>query len=207
MSRLTRKEISPPGGWCTMSTPRLPPVNRCKAGLISRIVLSALEKYAKLDVANLWLLMKTNPRLFNGMLFYVLKFMPFGDLDRINTELVILRVAWNCRARYVWGQHVQLGMRAGLTREDIMRISLGPDAEGWHSEQKALLIACDEFHQIRFISDSTWNSLSRHYDNKLLLELLCLIGFYDGFGVVLNCAGISLDETTSNTLSSLECQD
>jgi alkylhydroperoxidase family enzyme len=207
MPRKDRDQISPPGGWLTISTPRLPPIERARAGLVSRLILSIVEKYAKLDVANLWLLMKNNPRLLHGMLFFVSKFMPFGDLKRTNTELVILRVAWNCRARYIWGQHVQIGMRAGLSSEDIVRISQGPEAEGWRRDQKALLNACDEFHHNRFISDSTWINLSRYFDNKLLLELLCLIGFYDGFGGVVNSAGLPLDETMSAKLASLESND
>jgi alkylhydroperoxidase family enzyme len=204
MSRLVRDQLSPPGGWRIINTPRLPPVERRKAGLISRFILSAVKKYAKIEVTNLWLLMKINPRLLHGMLFFVSKFMPFGDLKRLDTELVILRVAWNCRARYVWGQHVQLGIRAGLSIKDIIRISKGPEAEGWSSKQKALLNACDEFHSSRFVSDSTWNDLARSFDKRILLELLCLLGFYEGFGGVLNSAGLPLDETMSDKLSSLE---
>jgi alkylhydroperoxidase family enzyme len=204
MSRTFRDQISPPGGWRSLPSPRLPPIERSKAGLFSRLLLSLVEKYARLDVANLWLLMKNNPRLLHGMLFFVSKFMPFGDLKRINTELVILRVSWNCRARYIWGQHVELGMRAGLSADEIIRISEGPDVDGWSCDQKALINACDEFHQCRCVSDSTWNTLSLYFDNKLLLELLCLIGFYEGFSGVLNSAGLPLDKTMDVKLSSLQ---
>ena len=36
-------------------------------------------------------------------------------------ELVILRIGWLCRAGYEWGQHVGIGLDAGLTREEIDR--------------------------------------------------------------------------------------
>jgi alkylhydroperoxidase family enzyme len=204
MSRISRDPLSPPGGWRSITNPRLLPIKRNKAGIFLRSFLWIIEKFSKIDASNLWLLLRNNPRLMHGLLFYVSKFMPFGDLKRADTELVILRVAWNCRTQYVWGQHVQLGMRTGLSVEDIIRISKGPEAEGWKSHQKTLLNACDEFHRNRFVSDSTWGYLSCHYDKKILLELLLLIGFYEGFGGVLNSAGLPLESTTSTNLTSLE---
>ncbi|MGD8908073.1 MAG: carboxymuconolactone decarboxylase family protein [Chromatiales bacterium] len=203
MTKVIIDKISPSGGWRTTSTPRLPPIERRNAGLISRAILFAVKKFAKVDIANLWFLLKINPRLLHGMVFFASKFMPFGDLKRIDTELVILRVAWNCRARYQWGQHVQLGMRAGLSVDDILRISAGPESDMWSCKQKALLIACDEFHCNRFLSDSTWNALSSYYNQKLLLELLFVIGFYEGLAGVLNSAGLPLDVAMDAKLSSL----
>jgi alkylhydroperoxidase family enzyme len=203
MSKFFYKQLSPPEGWRTIATPRLHSVIRRDAGFFSRLILLAVEKHAKLDVANLWLLLRINPRLLHGMLFYASKFIPFGKLKRMDTELVILRVSWNCRARYIWGQHVQLGMRAGLSSKDILRIADGPEGDGWNSKQEALLHACDEFHRSRFVSDSTWNILASLYNKKLLLELLLLIGFYEGLAGTLNSVGLQLEDSSESNLSAL----
>ena len=34
--------------------------------------------------------------------------MPLGSLPRLDTELVILRVAWQCGSAYEWHQHVRI---------------------------------------------------------------------------------------------------
>ncbi|MES9942990.1 MAG: carboxymuconolactone decarboxylase family protein [Candidatus Thiodiazotropha sp. 6PLUC7] len=196
-------ELSPPGGWCTANTIRIQPVSRKKAGVTSKIILAGIEKYGKLDAANLWLLMNHNTRLKRGLIYYVSKLMPFGKIKRIDTELVILRVAWNCRARYEWGQHVDLGLKAGLTTQDIYSIASDSYDDNWSPRQVAILKACDEFHKVKLITDETWNQLTSFYNQKLLLELLFLIGFYEGLAGVLNSVGLPLDDTMANKLSTL----
>ncbi|MFX4635592.1 hypothetical protein ABTB37_19670, partial [Acinetobacter baumannii] len=88
-------------------------------------------------------------------------------------------VGWNCRARYEWGQHVDIGLRAGVSAEDIARVPLGADAPGWAPHLATLMRACDEFHHDRMIAEPTWQALAAHYDEKLLLEVLMLIGHYE----------------------------
>lgn len=199
-------QLVPPSGWATPETVRIPPVSRKNIGFSTKAVLSVVEKIGGLDAANLWLMMIRNPRLLRGMMYMASKLMPFGELKRRDTELVILRVAWNCRARYEWGQHVDIGMRAGLTAEDIARIADGPAAAGWTAKQAALLSACDEFHVERMISEATWQQLLEYFDKKLMLELLFLIGFYEGLAGVLNSAGLPLDVALELKLQSLSFQ-
>jgi alkylhydroperoxidase family enzyme len=153
------------------------------------------------------LMMSHNPRLLRGMLFFVSKMMPYGELNRQDTELVILRTAWNCRSHYEWGQHVSIGLDTGLTIEDIYRVTQGPDSQGWNKHQAILLNACDEFHKDRFISNDTWQNLTVYYDKKIMLELLFLIGFYDGFAGVLNSSGLPLDAEIKQKLNLLSNKD
>lgn len=201
----TMKDVSsPPGGWRQLDAPRVALVSRKKAGLISRIALFFVERFGKLEVANLWLMMKINPRLSFGALFFVSRLMPFGELRRIDTELLILRVAWNCRARYEWGQHVEIAQRVGLSAEDIRRIADGPNAPGLSSRQVTLLNACDEFHRDRLISDSTWQHLACHFNDRLVVELLFVIGFYEGLAGVLNSVGLPLDKAMDEKLALLQ---
>jgi alkylhydroperoxidase family enzyme len=207
METLPKDQIAPPAGWCLPDNIRIEPLPRKKASLISRIILLGTEKIGKFKFPNLMLMMSHNPRLLRGMIFFVSKLMPYGELDRQDTELVILRVAWNCRSHYEWGQHVSIGMDTGLSIDDIYRITQGPDAQGWSKQQATLLKACDEFHKDRFVSDNTWQILASYFDKRILLELLFLIGFYDGFAGVLNSSGLPLDAEMKNKLSLLKKND
>lgn len=203
MSVKFNSQMAPPGGWVSHDSARLPPVSRKAARPSIKVFISAVEKIGKLDAENLWLMLMHNPRVLRGMMYMASKLMPFGELDRIDTELVILRVAWNCRSRYEWGQHVDLGLRAGLTIDDIICIAEGPDTMGLGKNQIVLLQACDEFHRDRAISDAVWLKLSERFNKRLMLELLFLMGFYEGLAGVLNSTGLVLDDSLESKLNSL----
>lgn len=195
------KQLTPPEGWRTLPRPRLAMLDPESADSAQRVLLWAIKRIGRLDAANLWMLMMKNLRLMRGMLSFASKMMPYGELDRRDTELCILRVGWNCRARYEWGQHVDIGMRAGLSAEEVARIPCGPQARGWTPKQSVLLQACDELHHERMLSDDTWQRLSLHYSERLLLEVLMLIGYYEGLAGVLNSTGLPLDAALESRLA------
>ena len=193
MDRDSLLQLVPPDGWQTPSEARLPPLARDGATLWQRLLVHSIERVGKLDAANLWRLLMRNPRLMRGFLFFAPVLMPFGELPRRDTELVILRVAWNSRSRYEWGQHVDIGLRVGLEPEAILRLTQGPAAPGWNEQEQILLQAVDELHRDCLVSDTTWSRLAGHYDQRRLLELLMLAGFYRGLAGVLNSTGLPLD--------------
>jgi alkylhydroperoxidase family enzyme len=109
-------------------------------------------------------------------------------------ELVILRTGYLCRADYEWGHHVDIGKRAGLTDEEILRITKGPGAPGWSEFDRALLRAADELHKDQFITDATWNALSKRYNERQLMDLIFTAGQYTMVSMFLNSAGVQLEE-------------
>lgn len=193
-------QLKPSGGWRNPGVIRIPPIDIANAGVGQRIFLASVRRFGKLDAGNLWLMLMHNFRLLRGFLSFVPLMMPYGELDRLDTELVILRVGWNCRCRYEWGQHVDIGMRAGLSVDDIMRIPFGPDAPGWSARQVAILKATDDIHNERMVSESTWALLAGFFNPRLLLELLMLIGLYEGLAGVLNSTGLPLDPSLEKLL-------
>lgn len=194
----------PQGGWIVAdhTKSRLPKKDHRTASV--SLLLKGIQQIGQLHAENLWLLLVQHPKLMAGFLGFASRLMPFGTLDRRDTELVILRVAWNCRCRYEWGQHVDIGMRVGLTGADIQRVMLGCSAAGWSVKEAAIMQACDEFHQHRNISDQVWSDLSLVFDAKKLLELLMLIGFYEGLAGVLNAVRLPLDQRLADQLAQLQ---
>lgn len=196
MSVAALQQLTPPGGWRTAPANRLPPLAPGDAGVARRLVIQAIQRFGRMDASNLWLMLMHNVRLLRGFLSFASTLMPYGELPRRDTELAILRVAWNCRARYEWGQHVDIGLRAGLLPEEIARVAQGPEAPGWDNRQVALLRAVDELHHDRMVSEPTWQQLAGFLDHRLLLELLMLIGFYEGLAGLLNSTGLPLEAAT-----------
>jgi alkylhydroperoxidase family enzyme len=129
-------------------------------------------------------------RLFAAWGLYGSQLMPRGKLARADTELVILRVAWNMGSMYEWNHHVHIGRRAGLSDDDIQRVKNGPGADGWTDHQRALLRAADEMHADGIVSDETWAALAGRLDEPRLIELCLLIGQYEGLAMAIASLGI-----------------
>ena len=83
-------------------------------------------------------------------------------------------------------------MRAGLTKEDLTRITQGPDAAGWSQADATLLRAVDELHKDQHISDSTWARLRERFDEKQLMDIIFTTGQYTLVSMYLNSTGVQL---------------
>ena len=111
-------------------------------------------------------------------------------------ELLILRTAWLSRGNFVWGRHNITGRKAGLTDEEITRVTQGPEAKGWSAFDAVLLKAADELHASRFVTDATWNSLAQRYAENQLLEVVLIVGNYTLLTMFQNSVGMPLEAGT-----------
>ena len=110
-------------------------------------------------------------------------------------ELLILRTAWLSRGDYIWGRHNLMGQDAGVTKQEISRVTAGPDAAGWSEFDAALLRAADELHTIRFVSHATWNTLAQRYPERSesLREVVLIVGNYTQLSMFQNTLGAQLE--------------
>lgn len=194
-------QLSPAEGWRTPGYRRVQPMTSKESSLWQRMLSFLITKVFKVRAPNLFLTGLRNSRVFLPMLIYNQQMMPRGELERCYTELAILRVAWLSRCHYEWGQHVEIGLRNGLTPEDIRRVTQGADAAGWSATQAALIQAVDELHHDKIIGRDTWNELRVGFSERELIELLLVINHYSGLAGVLNSLGIELDTPIAKLLA------
>lgn len=117
-----------------------------------------------------------------------------GRLPRIDTELVILRVAHLRQCEYELQHHRWLARRAGLDEQMQQAIFAWPDtSDRLTDRQQALLRATDEFVNDRTISADTWQQLSTHLHRRQLIEFCMLAGQYDGLAATMSALDIPLD--------------
>ena len=109
---------------------------------------------------NIFLTLVRYPGLFRKWLPFGGKLLAGGKLSPRDRELIILRTAFRCGARYEWAQHVAIAGVAGLASEEILRVAAGPDANGWNAEDATLLRAVDELHDDHCVGDATWKALA-----------------------------------------------
>lgn len=114
------------------------------------------------------------------------------SITQRDRELVILRMGYLCRSDYEWAAHSALGLRVGLTAEEIARITRGPSAAGWSANDAALLRAADELHADQHISDATWATLRARFDDRQLMDIIFTAGQYTLVSMFLNSAGVQL---------------
>jgi 4-carboxymuconolactone decarboxylase len=108
-------------------------------------------------------------------------------------ELAILRISWLRQSEYEFVQHVILGLRAGLTADEIERVRRGPEDSGWDPQDADLVRATDELHAHARIEQATWHRLATHFSTVQLMDLVFLIGCYDVLAMALGSFGTRLE--------------
>ncbi|KTE17442.1 carboxymuconolactone decarboxylase family protein [Sphingopyxis sp. H115] len=108
-------------------------------------------------------------------------------------ELVILRTGYNCRSGYEWTQHKRIGLDCGLSEDEIARIKIGPDADGWSDIDRAMLCATDELTTNHFVTDASWSALAPIGD-KGRMDLVMTVGQYTQVSMILNSFGIQVED-------------
>ena len=107
-------------------------------------------------------------------------------------ELAILRTGFNCDSGYEFAQHTTIGLRSGISAEEIELLKQGPGAGQWSALEHAILVACDELHHDHFISDHTWTALAELGD-KGRMDLVFTVGQYTQVSMMLNSFGVQLE--------------
>jgi 4-carboxymuconolactone decarboxylase len=119
--------------------------------------------------------------------------MSRGALSDRDRELAVLRVGWLCQAPYEWNSHVNAGKRlAGLTTDEIERVTIGSAAPEWNDADRTLLRAVEEMLEDAMISEETWRALATRLDEKQLIELPILVGQYLGVAYLQNAMRATL---------------
>jgi 4-carboxymuconolactone decarboxylase len=146
-------------------------------------------------VLNIFRTLAHSPEALNAFMAwagYVLS--SANDLPAREREIVILRVGFRCRSGYEFAQHTRVGMRCGVTEEEIEAIKGDPTDLRWTPPERALLLATDELHDNHFVSDQTWAEMGNHFTDKQRMDLVFTVGQYTQVSMILNTFGVQLDE-------------
>ena len=177
-------------------TPRISPGGRRDIGLANWTMISAGARVAKVPgLPHLFTTMARHRSLFRAWLFFAGRLMPRGKLPRRETELVILRVAHLCDAPYERAHHERIGVRAGLSRDQIAALSIDdPPSSAFSERQRAIVTAVDELVSRHGLADATWDRLvGVGLSERQLIELPMLTGHYTMLAMTLNALRVQPD--------------
>jgi 4-carboxymuconolactone decarboxylase len=169
-------------------TPRIPPLRDEETDEQTSALLEEV-RLPNAEAVNIFATLVRYPGLYRRWMPFAGKLLA-GKLPARDRELLILRSAWRCASSYEWGQHVRLARQAGISAEEIDRISTGSDAPGWGPFDRTLLTAVDELHDDACLTDATWATLVSRYDERQMIELPMLVGQYHMLAFALNSLGV-----------------
>jgi 4-carboxymuconolactone decarboxylase len=180
--------------------PPLPPeswteaeITAVKAGFPPKVVDSYLTGADAPPVPNVLGTLVHHPAVAGPLLAYNGALMASPILEKRLKELMVLRVAWRTRSAYEWAQHARLAYRYKITEEEIARIDLGAEADGWTPLEADLLRATDQLMDRYRIDDETWARLARELDKRQLMEAILVVGGYISLALLFNSLGIQVD--------------
>jgi AhpD family alkylhydroperoxidase len=177
-----------------MPEPWIAPGSARDIGRVNALIARAIGAAAGGGPPHIFTTLGRHRGLFRRWLRFAGALMPGGVLPRVDSELLILRVAHNCGCEYEWRHHERLGEAAGLSADEVQRVRAGPDAEGWSPRQALLLRAADELHADRTLSDALWAQLRPLMTDAELIELCLLVGHYEMLAMTLNSLAVQPDE-------------
>jgi len=175
-----------------LSEPRIAPLTDAEMDEDQRELVAPMAATGR--VLNIFRTLARTPKAAKGFLAwgnYILSRR--NDLPAREREIVILRTGFLCKSGYEWTQHVAIGLRDGLTAEEIARIKVGAEAPGWSAADAALIRAADDLHKDQFISNASWAGLKAHFTDKQCMDVVFTTGQYTQVSMILNSFGIQLD--------------
>ena len=184
--------LNSPTQTMTLNPPRLAPVSDATATPEQKKFLDAQDPaLRRLNVVKSF---ARNPKLaetWTPFAGYVLRNSSLPPRDR---EILILRMGWLNQSQYEFTHHVRVGKAAGLTDDDVARITQGADAPGWTEFEAALMRAADQLHTKSVIDDAVWRTLKGRYDENQLMDVVVTIGQYNLVSWYLNALGTPLED-------------
>lgn len=123
-----------------------------------------------------------------------------GRLPTRDRELVIDRVTARHGAEHEWGLHASVyGPAAELTQQQLASTVNGPrgSPELWSRSDLELFDAVDELSDTTRLGDAAWERLRGRYDDRQLLELIVLVGWYRTIASICNTLELEPEQWTA----------
>jgi alkylhydroperoxidase family enzyme len=119
-----------------------------------------------------------------------------GSLSLREREIVIDRTCALTGCEYEWGVHVATFAAAAQLTDAQVRATVlgGADAPCWSEGELALIAVVDALHRSATLSEDEFKTLSAHYDDAKIFEIILLCGFYRTVSYLANGLDLSLEE-------------
>lgn len=111
-------------------------------------------------------------------------------------EIIIDRTCARCLCEYEWGVHIaHFASRAKLSEAQISSLTHGQHGDScWTSHRDRILIRlADALHDAGDVSDDLWEMLVTEFDDRQILDLVALCGWYHAISFIARTARVPLE--------------
>jgi 4-carboxymuconolactone decarboxylase len=154
-------------------------------------VMLPKERRTPEDASNILGTFVNHPELTKEFLKFNVYLLFNSTLPPRLRELAILRVAHRTDSQYEWVQHVKLGMREGLTEEEIAGVQRGEATDAF---DRTVLAATDELLDKYNLSDTMWSALGERFDKRQRMDFVFTVGCYVTVSMALKTFGVELEQ-------------
>jgi 4-carboxymuconolactone decarboxylase len=116
-----------------------------------------------------------------------------GSLHPSLRELTILRVGNLTGSTYEWTQHVPIGLRSGLTEEQVSSLSQWKDSSAFSDQERAVLQYVDEVTLSIRVSEVTFKTVMEFFTEEQVVELTIVAGYYGMIARILESLEVELE--------------
>jgi hypothetical protein len=88
-------------------------------------------------------------------------------------------------------QHVKMGLREGLTEDDIAGVQRGEASDAF---DRTVLAGVDELLEKYELSDATWSALGERFDKRQRMDFVFTVGCYVTVSMALKTFGVELEQ-------------
>ncbi|MFK7804493.1 MAG: carboxymuconolactone decarboxylase family protein [Anaerolineae bacterium] len=145
------------------------------------------------DPLNIHKMIAHNPVLmeaYTPLRYHVVRDSVLSDRQR---EILILRVAHQIKSDYEWSHHVVRGQAAGLSLDEIERVRIGSQDEGWSADERHIIDCVDQMISEQQMTVETAAGLLETVGKEGMLDAVFTVAVYLALGSLLKTFDVSLE--------------
>jgi 4-carboxymuconolactone decarboxylase len=177
---------------CSDPPPRMPPVRQDE---LTDAMRAFLQKWAGgifrgADTNPVLLTFAHHPKLADLFSEFNIHLLSTNTLPVKQRQIAIMRLAWICKATYMWSSHLNTSVRCGLQPDMFGPIQAGADDPYFSEFERVVIRATEELVNDRKISDGNWQALMQEWNNQQMLDFLFTVGAYVTVAGVMRSTGV-----------------
>lgn len=182
---------------------RMPPIPDARLSPEQRATAAELSATARGSVFGPFVPLIRSPEMLNRLqrLGQYLRYE--SALEPRLSEMAILIVARHWSQQYEWHVHHPIALKAGLPATIADAIAAGRRPDAMAEDEAALHDTLDEILHRQSVSDPTWARAITAFEERGVIDLLALAGYYATLAMVMNAARTPLPAGVSAPLQPL----
>lgn len=153
-----------------------------------------LKTLKSVPPANIFRMMANAPTSLKPFILLATSILVQSAFDARKRELVILRIAHVTRSYYEWVQHVRIALIVGVTQEEIDRIAVDGDVQGFDEETNLLFRVAEEISLNVRLSDDALQGIVQRYGQRQATELILCCSYFNMVSRFLESTRIEVED-------------